>query len=36
LFIILGSVGFLEIAAFQDSAEKLLNARINQKVLLVT
>ncbi|MDQ3711334.1 MAG: SAM-dependent chlorinase/fluorinase [Acidobacteriota bacterium] len=36
LFMILGSAGFLEIAAFQDSAEKLLNARINQKVLLVT
>jgi len=36
LFMILGSAGFLEIAAFQDSAEKLCNARINQKVLLVT
>ena len=36
LFIILGSAGFLEIAAFQDSAEKLLNVQINQKVLLVT
>jgi len=36
LFMILGSAGFLEIAAFLDSAEKLLNARINQKVLLVT
>jgi len=36
LFMILGSAGFLEIAAFQDSAEKLLNVQINQKVLLVT
>ncbi|MBA3600311.1 MAG: SAM-dependent chlorinase/fluorinase, partial [Acidobacteria bacterium] len=36
LFMILGSAGFLEIAAFQDSAEKLLNAQINQRVLLVT
>jgi len=36
LFMILGSAGFLEIAAFKNSAAKLLNARINQKVLLVT
>ena len=36
LFMILGSAGFLEIAAFQDSAEKLLKVQINQKALLVT
>ncbi len=36
LFMFLGSAGFLEVAAFQDSAEKLLNVQINQKVLLVT
>lgn len=34
LFMILGSAGFLEIAAFQDSAAKLLNVKAPQKFLL--
>ena len=34
LFMILGSAGFLEIAAFQDSAAKLLNIKLPQKFLL--
>lgn len=34
VFMILGSAGFLEIAAFQDSAEKLLNAKIGQKIIV--
>ena len=34
LFMILGSAGFLEIAAFQDSAAKLLNVKTRQKFLL--
>ncbi len=34
LFTILGSAGFLEIAAFQDSAAKLLNVKTSQKILL--
>lgn len=34
LFMILGSSGFLEIAAFQDSAAKLLKVVISQKLLL--
>jgi len=32
LFMIFGSAGFLEIAAFRDSAEKLLNAENGQKI----
>ena len=34
LFMILGSAGFLEIAAFRDSAAKLLKVNISQKFLL--
>lgn len=34
LFMILGSSGFLEIAAFQDSAANLLNIKLPQKFLL--
>ena len=34
LFMIPGSAGFLEIAAFQDSAAKLLNIKLPQKFLL--
>ncbi|MGI8467274.1 MAG: SAM hydrolase/SAM-dependent halogenase family protein [Pyrinomonadaceae bacterium] len=35
IFSITGSAGFLEIAAFQDSAEKLLNAKTGEKVYLI-
>jgi S-adenosylmethionine hydrolase len=34
IFSIWGSAGFLEIAAFQDSAERLLKAKAHQKILL--
>jgi S-adenosylmethionine hydrolase len=34
VFMILGSAGFLEIVAFQDSAANLLNAKIGQKILM--
>ncbi len=34
LFMIKGSAGFLEIAAFQDSAKDLLNVEIGQKILV--
>lgn len=34
LFMILGSAGFLEIAAFQHSAKDLLNAEIGQKIFV--
>lgn len=34
VFMILGSAEFLEIVAFRDSAEKLLNAKIGQKILM--
>ncbi|CAN5348454.1 S-adenosyl-l-methionine hydroxide adenosyltransferase family protein [soil metagenome] len=34
LFMIFGSAGFLEIAAFQDSAAKLLKVKFPQKILL--
>ena len=34
IFSIAGSAGFLEIAAFRDSAERLLRAEVGQKVLL--
>jgi S-adenosylmethionine hydrolase len=34
VFMILGSAGFLEIVAFQDSAANLLNAKIGQKILV--
>jgi S-adenosylmethionine hydrolase len=34
IFSIFGSAGFLEIVAFQDSAERLLKARAHQKILL--
>jgi hypothetical protein len=34
LFMILGSAGFLEIAAFRDSAANLLRAKIGQKILV--
>jgi hypothetical protein len=34
IFSILGSAGFLEIVAFQDSAERLLKAGAHQKILL--
>ena len=34
MFMILGSAGFLEIVAFRDSAAKLLNAKIGQKILI--
>jgi len=34
VFIISGSAGFLEIAAFRDSAEKLLNAKSGQKIIV--
>lgn len=36
LFMIFGSAGFLEIAAFQDSAEKLLNAATGRKITVKT
>jgi S-adenosylmethionine hydrolase len=36
LFSILGSAGFLEIVAFQDSAERLLNAKAHQKFFCAT
>jgi len=32
LFIILGSAGFLEVVAFQDSAVYTLSAKIGQKI----
>lgn len=35
LFTIIGSAGFLEIVAFQDSAAKLLKVKRDQKVLLI-
>lgn len=34
LFMISGSAGFLEIVAFQDSAARMLNAKIGNKVIL--
>jgi S-adenosyl-L-methionine hydrolase (adenosine-forming) len=34
IFMIIGSAGFLEIAAFQDSAKNLLQARIGRKILV--
>jgi S-adenosylmethionine hydrolase len=34
IFSITGSAGFVEISAFQDSAERLLKARAGQKILL--
>ena len=34
IFTIIGSVGFLEIVAFKDSAKKLLNAQIGQRIIL--
>ncbi len=34
MFMILGSAGFLEIVAFQDSAGNLLNAKIGQTILI--
>ena len=34
LFMIMGSAGFLEIAAFQDSAAKLLNVELPQRFIL--
>jgi S-adenosyl-L-methionine hydrolase (adenosine-forming) len=34
IFSIIGSEGFVEISAFQDSAERLLKARVGQKILL--
>ena len=34
LFMILGSAGFLEVVAFQDSAAKILLAKIGQKVIV--
>ncbi len=34
VFMILGSAGFLEVAAYQDSAANLLNAEIGQEILL--
>jgi S-adenosyl-L-methionine hydrolase (adenosine-forming) len=36
VFSIAGSAGFLEIAAFQDSAQRILGARVGQQVLLET
>ncbi len=33
-FMILGSAGFLEIVAFRDSAKRLLNAEIGQKIIV--
>jgi hypothetical protein len=36
IFAIWGSAGFLEVAAFRDSAARLLNARIKQEVNLVS
>ena len=35
LFMIMGSAGFLEIAAFQDSAANLLKAQVGQKVTIL-
>jgi S-adenosylmethionine hydrolase len=35
VFMIFGSAGFLEIVAFRDSAENLLNAKIGQKILII-
>jgi S-adenosylmethionine hydrolase len=35
LFMIMGSAGFLEIAAFQDSAANLLKAKVSQKITIV-
>jgi S-adenosylmethionine hydrolase len=34
LFMILGSAGFLEIAAFKDSAKKILNVKAGDRVLI--
>ncbi len=34
IFMIWGSAGFLEIAAFQNSAAELLNAKIGQKIIV--
>ena len=36
LFIIMGSAGFLEVAAFQDSAVNILSAKIGQKITIKT
>jgi len=35
VFLISGSAGFLEIAAFQDSAKNLLNAETGEKIYLI-
>jgi len=34
VFMILGSAGFLEVAAFRDSVANLLNAKVGQKILM--
>ena len=34
VFMIIGSAGFLEIAAFRDSAKRLLNAEVGQKIIV--
>jgi hypothetical protein len=36
VFMIAGSAGFLEIVAFQDSAQKILEAEIGQKITVET
>jgi S-adenosylmethionine hydrolase len=36
VFMIFGSAGFLEIAAFQDSAEKILKSKVGEKIKMLT
>lgn len=35
VFMIFGSAGFLEIAAFQDSAKNILKSKVGEKVKIV-